>query len=342
MSKRNFLVLTVCATFTLLMTLGINREVGIESPAPFESPLTIEALLRFEAPFRFEYTPSPIPCNRPIIAIDTILNTADSWGKGRSFTDYVVMLKSFTYPSECIHLNLLISDEKEYKMIKEIVNSTPLPFAKIVLMLDEGSKGDSSAHRHADDRQRERRRKIAKVRNNLLYSTLSPIAQGVLWIDADVVVIPKHLLSDVVDSGRDIVASQTNVLNSTGEYDLNTWMGNRAKPSPEEFIEIRADRLNYVPHGISETHFLSSLSDTEGDRFHEVQSVGGTFLFVKADIHRQGINFPPYYVVGTQDWEMIEGYDGIETEGMCYIARAMGYTCWGMPHLVDRVYHRRN
>ncbi len=35
-------------------------------------------------------------------------------------------------------------------------------------------------------------------------------------------------------------------------------------------------------------------------------------------------------LVGVDTWAA-EGVDGYETEGLCYIANAMGYTCWGMP-----------
>ncbi len=37
------------------------------------------------------------------------------------------------------------------------------------------------------------------------------------------------------------------------------------------------------------------------------------------------------YIVGTK-WEHKEGWDGIETEGICYMAKALGYKCWGMPN----------
>jgi len=42
--------------------------------------------------------------------------------------------------------------------------------------------------------------------------------------------------------------------------------------------------------------------------------------------------FPTEYIVGT-DWEHF-GYDAIETEGICYLAKSIGAQCWGMPHVV--------
>lgn len=74
------------------------------------------------------------------------------------------------------------------------------------------------------------------------------------------------------------------------------------------------------------------------ERFVEVDSVGGTFLYVKGEVHRKGVSFPPYYVIGTT-WESGEGWDGIETEGLCYVGRNLGYTCWGMPTINTNHYN---
>ena len=38
------------------------------------------------------------------------------------------------------------------------------------------------------------------------------------------------------------------------------------------------------------------------------------------------------YVVGA-NWHE-DGWDGIESEGICVLARQMGFTCWGMPKAV--------
>jgi hypothetical protein len=67
-----------------------------------------------------------------------------------------------------------------------------------------------------------------------------------------------------------------------------------------------------------------------------LDSVGGTFLFVKAEVHRKGVLFPNGYVIGTE-WGMKEGWDGIETEGLCYLARQIGYQCWGIAN--EAIHH---
>jgi hypothetical protein len=113
----------------------------------------------------------------------------------------------------------------------------------------------------------------------------------VLWVDADVVEIPSFLLADVVASEKDIVASRTDSKTRRGPYDKNTWIGPRTKPTDDEFIKIRNGKLNYTPRPSKGAKFLNDFP--HGERFMEVTSVGGTFLYVKADIHREGISFPP-------------------------------------------------
>jgi hypothetical protein len=57
--------------------------------------------------------------------------------------------------------------------------------------------------------------------------------------------------------------------------------------------------------------------------------VGGAVLFMRAEVVRRGVVFPTQFIVGGE-WDY-EGYDGIETEGLCYIAQHLCYKCWGMP-----------
>lgn len=74
------------------------------------------------------------------------------------------------------------------------------------------------------------------------------------------------------------------------------------------------------------------------DEIVELDSVGGTMLYVRAEIHRTGVAFTTNYIIGA-DWDY-EGYDGIESEGMCYNARFLGFKCWGM--VKERIYHSQD
>jgi len=69
-----------------------------------------------------------------------------------------------------------------------------------------------------------------------------------------------------------------------------------------------------------------------------LDTVGGTVLLIRADLHRDGLIFPafPY---GKENPKIRRDQDELETEGLGIMARDMGQTCWGMPHL--EVVHRR-
>ena len=156
---------------------------------------------------------------------------------------------------------------------------------------------------------------LAHLRNFLLYSvSLAPDISGVLWIDADVVQIPEELLRSIVDSDKDIVTARC--LNPVGqEYDKNTWIGERKKPTPSEFKSLRIYQQRgigtpFIPSRTESTLFLDDFANRKGPspRFIKVDSVGGTLLYVAAKVHRSGINFPTLLLIGIQDWEMTEGY----------------------------------
>jgi hypothetical protein len=54
----------------------------------------------------------------------------------------------------------------------------------------------------------------------------------------------------------------------------------------------------------------------------EIDSVGGAMLMIRADLHREGLVFPPYPYRGR-----------IETEGLAAMAKDMGYVMFGLPNV---------
>ena len=73
-----------------------------------------------------------------------------------------------------------------------------------------------------------------------------------------------------------------------------------------------------------------------------LNSVGGTMLFIRADLHRDGLIFPPYFYGRASDAMrrrnpmLRSGTGEIETEGLAVMARDMGVQCWGLPNLEIR------
>lgn len=66
---------------------------------------------------------------------------------------------------------------------------------------------------------------------------------------------------------------------------------------------------------------------TADDALVPLDSVGATILYVRSDLVLRGVVFPPFNVVGTL-WDH-EGWTGMETEGICYMAEQVaGKGCY--------------
>jgi hypothetical protein len=65
--------------------------------------------------------------------------------------------------------------------------------------------------------------------------------------------------------------------------------------------------------------------DLEGspEPFVPLDSVGGCTTLVRADVHREGALFAPYYLIGAS-WKG-DGYDGVESEGARAFARVRAF-----------------
>jgi hypothetical protein len=164
--------------------------------------------------------------------------------------------------------------------------------------------------------QRERRSRIARVRNLLLAEALAD-EDWVMWIDADVVGFrPDTLLRLLATRGR--IVQPNCVLTPDGaSFDMNAWVEDR-KVSEYQHYKFTLNGLYAPPPGLGRV-YLSDL------RYHgqvALDSVGGTMLLVDARLHRAGVLFPesPYNRL-------------IETEGFAALARDLGITPIGLPNL---------
>jgi len=136
----------------------------------------------------------------------------------------------------------------------------------------------------------------------------------VLWLDADVIEYPPNIIEQLTSLDRDIV--QPNCVCEYGQtsFDLNAWTDGGRK----------------------------HLSDLRGQGIVRLQSVGGTMLLVRADRHRDGLVFPPFFYGGRSRWvrdpHPLRGshVGEIETEGLAIMAKDMGIECWGLPDLEIR------
>jgi len=262
--------------------------------------------------------------------------------------NYFNSLYQLAYPHELISLAFLESDsvDNTYARVIEKLPELRREFKSVSLSKkDFGFYIPTGTPRWFEPIQRERRTVLAKSRNHLLFQSLED-EKWVLWLDVDVIEYPPDIIERLLRTGKEIVQPHC-VLEFGGKtFDLNAWR----------------DRGRY--------HLDDLRSEGELVR---LDAVGGTMLLVKADIHRDGLIFPPFpYGRGSSmirkkhlstlkwAWTLLSnkgtlskalkrmtkndlpkvgtvGYMGeIETEGLGMMAHDMGYECWGMPNLEIR------
>ncbi len=223
---------------------------------------------------------------------------------------YCRRIEALTYPHDRISLGFLESDSVDgtWAEISSRMERVRREFRRAELWKrDFGYRLPVGVHRGAPPIQAERRAVLAKSRNHLLLRTLDD-EDWVLWLDVDVVEYPRDILERLLETGKEIVVPHC-VLDYGGPtHDTNAWR----------------DR--------GRIH----LQDLRGEaELVELDAVGGTVLLIRADLHRDGLIFPPF-PYGRENPAAREGRGEIETEGLGLMARDMGHRCWGMPNLEVR------
>ncbi|ETK86889.1 hypothetical protein F441_08705 [Phytophthora nicotianae CJ01A1] len=271
--------------------------------------------------------------NADSVLVMVVLKDTESWGEGRTAKDFLELLGTFDYPKEKMSVTVLTSSISEFEVVEKHFKQQIERYSRLsVLFRDDFALPAvvTRENRHDNSVQVNRRRVIARYRNFALLATMELWHQHVVWLDADVQKVPSGLLKKMIRSGLDIVEPMCVRMKANGkdwyEYDLNAWVGQRK-------VRRSARDSNFVP-GDSSVKRMIQFHGIE-ETFVPLDSVGGTMLYVKADVHRQGVVFPVHHLIGSE-WTS-EGYDGIETEGLCYVAHFLGFKCWGMPN--DLIYH---
>lgn len=239
---------------------------------------------------------------------------------------YFELLYNLNYPRENISLGFLESDSSDdtYQLLQARLPQLNKDFRSArVWKRDYGFHLPSGVPRWAPSQQHPRRATLARSRNYLASVALAD-ADWVLWIDVDLVDYPSDVLKRLLATGKEIV--HPNCVKEYGgrSFDWNAWK----------------DQQRFLMHDLR----------SQGELV-ELDSVGGTMLLVKADLHREGLVFPPFYYGRLHTrarrrggralgWlarlarQLVPGE--IETEGFAMMAHDMGVPCWGMPRLEVR------
>lgn len=303
--------------------------------------------------------------DKSLLVVSTISNK-DSYGKEKTFVDLLNTISLLEYEANSISLGFLVGNKEEFgnietnfdtyfhdlanvrvnvkKTLAQYVNKVTLLTAPFI---EKEFQGIDRNDRHNDNLQRLRRRSIARSRNFVLLHSLQN-EKYTLFIDADIIKIQDPgMVKSFIGSGKDIIVPRI-IRGDFQDYDKNSWAGERTIPTPEQFKKLDLNdwaNWDYVPRDVDDKmmhfdKFIKKYKDQPTSHptkkqayFMKLDSVGGAILFLKSIIYKQGVVFPPNYIIGTT-WDRLEGYDGIETEGLCYVAKSLGYECYGMPNMI--------
>lgn len=226
-------------------------------------------------------------------------------------------LLSLDYPHDKLSLSFLEGDsgDDSFEKLRAFAEGHVSDFRRIVISKHDFGISTPSP-RWAPSAQRSRRSHIAKVRNELVNTSLRD-EDWVLWIDADVVRFPKDIITALMSTGAKIVHPNAVRFPGGPSMDLNAWTVER-ELTAEAIAAWISDGLYQPPKGF-ERLYLSDLRYRDEVPLH---GVGGTMLLVDAGLHRAGLVFPevPYRFL-------------IETEGLGMAARDLGVIPVGLPNV---------
>ncbi len=225
---------------------------------------------------------------------------------------YFELLQGLSYDHDRISVAMLESDSTDGTVSQIEQHSRPVRdgFAGFELFRrDFGFHLPAGVPRWETAFQLVRRSILARSRNQLLFRALRD-HDWVLWLDVDLIRYPRDLIEQLLSHKRDIL--HTDCVREPGgrSFDLNAWKD----------------------QGKLHMHDLRGSNGPV-----RLDSVGGTVLLVRADLHRDGLVFPSYkYGVESpviRDVHPVWGKGEIETEGLAAMAHDMGLQCWGLPDL---------
>jgi peptide chain release factor subunit 1 len=229
----------------------------------------------------------------------------------RHLDRYVALIEAIAWPRERLSIGILEGDSVDdtWGKLAECRPRLERRCSRVTFARrDFGFRMPAGVPRWAPAYQLVRRGVLARARNNLLSRALGG-EDWVLWIDVDVVDYPPDILPRLLGTGCDIVHPHCVERPGGRTFDLNAWADRGAR----------------------------TMADLRGAGIVRLDAVGGTMLLVRADLHRDGLIFPPFrYGLPSQHIRArhpLWGCGEIETEGFGALAADMGVQCWGLPDI---------
>ena len=232
---------------------------------------------------------------------------------------YVELLEALRYPRARLSLGLLEGDSEDntFEHLLKLKRRLAARCRSVLISKhDFGFRMRKGVARWAPAYQLLRRSVLARSRNHLLFRALDD-EDWVLWIDVDVIDYPTDIVDTLLATKLDIVQPHCVLDRGGSTFDLNAW----------------TDRG---------TKHMQDLREAAGPV--RLDAVGGTMLLVRAELHRDGLIFPPFRYGLESPWirrsHPMWRRGEIETEGFGILAKDMGLQCWGLPNL--EIVHARS
>lgn len=262
---------------------------------------------------------------KPSTLVLVLTRDAGSWSRDhkstqRSVYDFLDLLAKTKVSLSDVSLGFLTASTDEFDAIRKATDGLPLARVTVLHREDTGS-GFAYEDRHKPEVQDQRRALLARLRNYLMNGALHDETH-IIWIDADVVEFSDNIVQTMIghaEKREDVgiltaLCSRDTIYN----YDMNAW-----KVAPVELDAAdatdRAGLQDKLEH--SKTWVPDLIKDTKDHDLVALDSVGGTLLYIRADLVREGLIFPWWGILGA-GWQR-EGYVGLETEGLCYLSAKM-------------------
>ncbi|QPG73542.1 Mannan polymerase I complex van1 subunit [Brettanomyces nanus] len=190
--------------------------------------------------------------------------------------------------------------------------------------------GQGFSDRHDVKIQGIRRKLMGRARNWLLSAALKPYHSWVYWRDADIETSPGDILQFMMKFAGDFDVVVPNVwrplptfLGNEQPYDLNSWIESDAAIS----LAHSLDEDDVIVEGYAEyptwRAHLAYIRDPQGnpDEIVDLDGVGGVSILAKAQVFRNGANFPAFTFM-----------NHAETEAFGKMVKRMGFRVGGLPH----------
>ncbi|CAO3594975.1 unnamed protein product [Absidia cylindrospora] len=259
---------------------------------------------------------------------------------------YFELLDKSTYPNHLISVGILISipsssSEDQHQALLHTLTTLVQQFQQrwfnafhdiTIYQRDFHFDFDPAdkQHLHSFDFQPYRRSITARARNYLLSTALQNHHTWVAWMDVDMVSYPTTIFEDLMRHDVDVIVPNCLLPTTDGSfwgYDRNNWQ--ETDGSMRFQMEVGVDFVmveGYDELVTGRTLMVDMPTHLGSDHLVPLDGIGASFTLVKANVHREGANFPSFAF-----------QHQIDTEGFARMIQAMGYSIFGIPSYF--VYH---